>query len=113
MRKWGFVIALAAIAVGSRADALQVCEGAPQILNCYHPTATFVGCDVVQRLWPIPMDQEGRGTIYFKGVTGRAYKMDYALVTKDAFFQVVVLADSAIFRPNPNCTLSNWQPMGR
>ncbi|WP_145980778.1 hypothetical protein [Magnetospirillum sp. ME-1] len=93
----------AMLALPAAAQAATICEAAPNIVSCFHPTAKYLECSM-----------SGRDTavIRFKGgITGRPYAMQVRSERKDNFSRLILLDDNAAVPPSQKCGYLQWQPL--
>ena len=98
-------LALTFIPVGLvRAQTVEdVCEAAPKVLQCFHPTGAYVRCE---RTAP------GRAKIYFKGALTRfPYHLEVLTESRaGGFSRLILLEDTAKVPANRRCALTEWHP---
>ncbi len=82
------------------AHAGVLCASAPQVLACYHPSATYSACE-----------EDGRqAVIFFKGgISHRPYQLVTQAEYRPGFFKLTALSDNAPFAPNSKC--DEWYPL--
>lgn len=116
MRKFLLLSMLAIVAPAQAQTVIpapqNLCNSAPSIVQCLHPSARITGCEE-----HVSGANEERGMIYFRGgVTGRPYAMELLFSTRLAtdgahpmvMSKVTLLGDNAMLPPNGKCPLLNW-----
>lgn len=87
------------ITVAAQAQG-DVCASANMIAACFHPSASFVGCEA---------GANGRAKVYFKGgLTKRPYQLEYERQSRPGETRIVLLSDNAVVPPSPRCKLRDW-----
>lgn len=86
---------------------------ARQTLKCYHKTARFIDADVLGTPWKYHYKYGATNSVVMKvtfqgALTGGAYEMVVAAMSKEGAFRTAILQDTAMIPSNKNCAMEEW-----